>query len=67
MGVLRMRGPKPPASDDLHSPASPALAVDHLPALLGPHPRTKSDIARSFDVACLMWVMHGWFPLLLIY
>jgi hypothetical protein len=43
----------------LDAPADTPFSVDHLPALLGSHPRAKPDVSGTLDVAGLVRVMHG--------
>jgi hypothetical protein len=45
-------------SDHLHLSADAPLAVDHLPALLGPHPGAESDLPGSLNLAGLVGVVH---------
>ena len=36
-----------------------ALTIDHLAAIPGPHPRTKSEHADALDSADSTWIVHG--------
>jgi hypothetical protein len=45
----------------LHFSSRSPLAIDRLPPLLGPHADEEANLLGSFDVAGLVWIMHGRF------
>lgn len=45
-------------SDNLNAASNAAFAVDHLPAIAGAHAGTESELARPFNLADAMGIVH---------